>query len=434
MPGRPVTRPGPGPCTRGVLAGLSAVLLLTGCSGSGDAPAGTASGPSTPAPALTSSSEPAAPDPTDVASAVDALLTRREAALVAGDADAFAATVLDPGTDTGRRQVSGLAAARALRVTRLTHDVVAPVDDPRAVDVTLRYRLAGTDRGERTARVRYAVVDDGPGWRVDSELALDGEPAPPWVAMPELAVRRTAHAVVAGTAGASALDEAARTVDREVPVLRRGWSGTPAHVLVLVPDTVAEAAALGASGDGPGRVAATTDGPLDADGRATADRVLLDPQARRRLTTVGRDVVLTHELAHVAVRATVPGTTPTWLSEGYADHVGYARADVPRSALLAPLVAAVREGSAPDDLPSATSLDPSVGDIEVAYLAAWQAAELVVERRGEAGLRRLVQRCTVTGPAQDAERTCDAAMPSVLGTDRAGFTRLWRQRLAALSR
>lgn len=405
-------------------------LLVAACSSGPDARPPLASSTAEPS---TSAAPTASPDAGAVASALEGLLARREAAVVAGDTDAFAATLADPTAETGRRQLAGLASARALRVTRLAHDVVAPVDDPAAADVTVRYRLSGTDRGERTARVRYAVARAGDGWRVAAEEAVDGEEAPPWVAMPGLAVRRTAHSVVAGTAGGSALDEAARTVDRAVPALRAAWPGAPERVLVLVPDTVAEATALQGSG-GTDRVAASTDGPVGADGLATADRVLLDPQARRRLTPSGRDVVLTHEVAHVAVRATVPGGAPTWLAEGYADHVGYARADVPAAALLAPLADAVRDGSAPSALPSAASLDPAVGDIEVGYLAAWQAVELVAEQHGEAALRRLVRRCSVTGPQEAAERACDAAMPAVLGTDREALTRQWQQRLAALAR
>lgn len=402
-------------------------VLATACS----------TGSPTPRPPVatsTSASPTVSPDATEVASAVDTLLGRRDAALVAGDTEAFAATLADPTAEAGRRQLTGFLAARALRVTRLAHDVLAPDVDPAAVDVTVRYRLSGTDRAERTARVRYVVARAGDGWRVASEGPVDGEAAPPWVAMPGLAVRRSAHAVVAGTARTSALEEAARTVDRAVPALRAAWPATPERVLVLVPDTVAEATALQGAGDGTGRVAATTDGPVGADGLATGDRVLLDPQARRRLTTSGRDVVLTHEVAHVAVRATVPGTAPTWLTEGYADHVGYARADVPTSALLAPLAAAVRDGSAPTALPTADSLDPAVGDIEVGYLAAWQAVELVAEQHGEAALRRLVRRCSVTGSQEAAERACDAAMPVVLGTDRDALTRQWQRRLAALAR
>ncbi len=435
MPRRPTSRPRR---ARVVAAAVTAASLplLGACaevgappSTSGDGPASTTSTASTPLPTATG------PDPSAVATAVDALLARRDAALAAADAGAFAATVADPTTPEGRRQVASFRAARALRATRVTHDVVPPVDDPTAVDVTLRYRVAGVDRADRTATVRYVVERAGSGWRIVSEAPTGADAAPPWLAMPGLAVRRGEHAVVAGTAGDDALREAVATVDRALPPLRAVWSGTPRSTLVLVPDTGPEADALrGAPGPAVGTVAATTDGPTAADGLATGDRVVLDPDARRRLTATGRDVVLTHELVHVAVRATRPGTAPVWLAEGYADHVGYARAGLPQRTLAAPLLAAVRDGTAPTALPGAGDLDPAVTDIEVGYLASWQAAETVVDVAGESGLRALVRACTGPGGEDAAQQRCDAAMPRVLGLDRAALTRRWQQRLTALAR
>lgn len=428
---------------------LVVALLLTGCSEAaapsaapGDRHPGTsgaAPGPSGTAPSgsVANGRDPSATgaDPSAVSAALDALLRARDAAVRTGDPAAFRATVAAPTGVAGRRQLQTFAAARALGLSHLSHDVAAPAEDPAAVDVTLHYRVAGVDRGDRTATVRYALRRVGGRWLVGAETATGTDAAPPWVAMPGLEVRRGPAAVVAGTAPAPALDAAATTVDRSLPALRRVWSGTPARTLVLVPDTTAEAILLrGDPAPAVGQVAATTDGPTDAAGLATGDRVLLDPDARRRLTAVGRDVVLTHELAHVAVRASVPGTAPRWLAEGYADHVGYARAGLPERTLAAPLVAAVHAGTAPTALPTDTALDPAVSDIEVGYLAAWQAAQTVADLVGEAGLRRLVRACTATGGAEAAERSCDAAMPGILGTDRAGLTRRWQQRLAALAR
>ena len=86
------------------------------------------------------------------------------------------------------------------------------------------------------------------------------------------------------------------------------------------------------AGPGTADVAATTEGPTDAAGLATGDRVVLDPTADARLTAAGRDVVLTHELAHVAVQASVPGRAAGWLAEGYADHVGLRPRRRPRRA------------------------------------------------------------------------------------------------------
>ena len=139
-------------------------------------------------------------------------------------------------------------------------------------------------------------------------------------------------------------------VDRAVPALREQWTGAPARVLVLAPSTAAEADALlgRAPSSGAAPVAATTEGPTGAAGTATGDRVVLDPTAFGRLTASGRDVVLTHELAHVAVRSTVPGRPAAWLAEGYADHVGYARADVPdRAGWSLPLVSAAAHRARP---------------------------------------------------------------------------------------
>jgi hypothetical protein len=188
------------------------------------------------------------------------------------------------------------------------------------------------------------------------------------------------------------------------------------------------------SAAGLAEVAATTEGPTGPDGRATGDRIVLDPAAFARLTAAGRDVVLTHELTHVAVRATVPGAPATWLAEGFADHVGYARAGLPDDQLLAPLIAQIRAGRGPLELPSNADLQPASGDLEVPYLSAWQAVELIAEQHGEEALRRLVTAAASTGTATDAEAATDAALVEVTGTTRSELTAAWRQRLAELAR
>ncbi|QKE84547.1 hypothetical protein [Arthrobacter sp. NEB 688] len=415
--------------TRRSAAAALGLALLTGCTGgTGSQPVGT-----TPAPTPPPTTAGGAEDASALAMALDDLLARRDAAILRGDRDAFRATVADPTGAPGRAQLAAFDAARALRPVRLAHDVAAPVDDPSALDVGLRYRLDGLDRGDRTASARYALARTGDSWRVASQAPVPGSQAPPWVAMPGLVVRRTAHAVVAGTLPPGDLATAARTVDEGLPALARRWARTPALVLVLAPATAAQGEAL--LGAAPtGEVGASTDGPTGQDGRSTGDRVVLDPSAHARLTPTGRAVVLTHELAHVAVRATLPGDLPVWLAEGYADHVGYARADVPAAALLAPLAAAVRAGDAPRDLPDARAFAAATGSVEVTYLAAWQAVELIAEGSGETALDRLLTACASTDGEQAAERACAAALPAVVGLDRDALTRQWRRRLDDLAR
>ncbi|MBR7743148.1 hypothetical protein KC207_07575 [Phycicoccus sp. BSK3Z-2] len=431
---------------------VAATVALGGCTAADEPDAG-ASGSTASTTPSGDAGDTSSDRASEAATAVSDVLRTRDRATLAGDRAAFAATVAHPDGatagaddggsdgdgdadhDEGSRQLAAFDAAGRLGLSRLEHDVVAPVDDPAAVDVTLRYRVDGIDRGDRTATVRYRVVEQDGRWLVAAQQPVAPGAAPPWLAMPDLAVRRSDHAVVVGTADTPALAAAARTVDDVLPRLARQWQRTPGRTLVLLPATPAEADALtGAPSGAPGTVAALTDGPLDDTGRATGDRVVLDPDAQARLTAVGRDVVLAHELVHVAVRATVPGTPPLWLSEGYADHVGYGRADLPQRTLAAPLLDAVRAGTGPDAIPTADALDPQAGPIETGYLAAWQVAETVVDLAGEEGLRALVRACASTDGEAAAEETCDGAMPRVLGTDRDGLTRRWLERLDRLAR
>ncbi len=303
------------------------------------------------------------------------------------------------------------------------------------VQADLRYRVDDLDTVDRTARVSVdLVVTDAGRWAVAAEEPTGPGAAPPWLAMPDLRVRRGSHAVIAGSVPAARLDELARVVDGTLPTLRAQWARTPGWVLVLAPATAEEADRLlgRSASDGPA-VAATTEGPTGSDGRATGDRIVLDPTAYARLTPSGRAVVLTHELAHVAVRSTVPGRPAAWLAEGYADHVGYARADVPAARLLAPLLTRVRAGQVPTRLPGLAELQPASGDIEVPYLEAWQAVELLVDEHGEDAVRRLVSAGASTGADADAEAATDAALETVLGTSRAAVTRAWQQRLRELA-
>lgn len=401
---------------------------LAGCA-RGDA--GPAPRPPGPGP---SPSEPAGAD----VDAVTALLTRRAGALVAGDEGAWSATVDRAGAE--EHQARAFLAARALGLSRLGVDDVrldpaTTVGEPaRRATALLRYRIGDLDRADRSAGVALGVVRRDGRWLVVSEEPSGPGAAAPWLAVPGLAVRRGDHALVAGTVPVESLAAHVEVVDRALPELRRHWPRTPQRVLVLAPSSAREAdLLLGRDGGSATQVGATTEGPTDAAGRATGDRVVLDPGAFGRLTPSGRDVVLTHELVHVAVRSTVPGRAAAWLSEGYADHVGYRRADVPVARLLAPLVAEVRAGRLPADLPRLDALAPSSGSIEVPYLAAWQAVELLVAAHGEAAVRRLVVEGSATGTDADAEVATDRALTSVLGLDRAGVVRQWRARLTDLA-
>ncbi|MEU4231529.1 hypothetical protein AB0F17_45160 [Nonomuraea sp. NPDC026600] len=154
--------------------------------------------------------------------------------------------------------------------------------------------------------------------------------------------------------------------------------GRPVRPVVLVPGSTAEAARVAGVGSVAG-LAAVADG----------GRVVVVPEYFGRLTPTGRDVVLTHELTHVAA-----GTErlPVWLYEGFADYVGYRDAGLPVRVAAAELAAEVRAGRLPGGLPGPEAFAPSSRDpvrLARAYQEAWLACRFIAERFGEGTLVRL---------------------------------------------
>ncbi|MGV9305355.1 hypothetical protein ACWDLG_18425 [Nonomuraea sp. NPDC003727] len=169
---------------------------------------------------------------------------------------------------------------------------------------------------------------------------------------------------------ATRADVAALTVSA---VLRRA-----VRPRVVVPRTTAEAAALAGTGPVVGLAAL-----------ASAGQVIVLPGAFARLTPVGRDVVLTHELTHVAA-----GTEgrPVWLREGFADYVGYLRSGLATRVAAAELAAEARAGRLPGALPADAAFAPGTPRLAQVYQESWLACRLIAARYGERALADLYQR------------------------------------------
>ncbi|MFI9590715.1 hypothetical protein [Nonomuraea sp. NPDC052265] len=165
--------------------------------------------------------------------------------------------------------------------------------------------------------------------------------------------------------------------------------GRPVRAVVVVPDTDAEAATLAGTGPLDG-LAAVADGA----------RVIVVPGSFARLTPTGRDVVLTHELTHVAA-----GTDrlPVWLYEGFADYVAYRDAGLPIRTAAAELAAEVRAGRLPSELPGPAAFAPTAADpgrLARAYQEAWMACRFLADRFGDGTLVRLYRDARVAGVDQ----------------------------------
>ncbi|RSN16005.1 hypothetical protein DMB42_04330 [Nonomuraea sp. WAC 01424] len=183
--------------------------------------------------------------------------------------------------------------------------------------------------------------------------------------------------------------------------------GRPVRPLVVVPDSDAEAAGLAGTGRLDGLAAVADGGPA-----------IVVPGSFARLTPTGRDVVLTHELTHVAA-----GTDrlPVWLYEGFADYVAYRDAGLPVRTAAAELAAEVRAGRLPSELPGPAAFAPTAADpgrLARAYQEAWLACRFLADRFGDGTLVRLYRDARVAG--------VDQALASV-GLTAATLAARWRE-------
>jgi hypothetical protein len=217
--------------------------------------------------------------------------------------------------------------------------------------------------------------------------------------------RGTRSVVVGHHASPAALDELARRADtagrRVSEVL-----GRPVRPLVVVPASAREAAGLARAERLDGLAAVADRG-----------RVIVVPETFARLNAVGKDVVLTHELTHVAA-----GTRglPVWLYEGFADYVAYRDAGLPVRTAAAELAGDVRAGRLPAGLPGPAAFAADGRDpvrLARAYQEAWLACRFLADRFGEETLVRLYRDAQAGG--------VDRALAS-LGLSAATLTARWR--------
>ncbi|MFW6689932.1 hypothetical protein [Streptomyces sp. MAR4 CNX-425] len=421
----------------GLCAGLLAALLA-GCGDDGDR------------------AGPPAADPA-AARALGDLLRQRSAAVRDGDEAAFLRTV-DPQSGPYRREQRTVfrnldALPLAAWTLRLDDPVPAGTGHATA-DVRLRYRLRGYDPGDVTAGRRLEFVRRDGRWYVAGPAP--GSRPQPWEQGPMTVVRGT-HSLVLGVGRPEAeLRGVAAVADRAVPDVSAAWGrGWARRVVVLVPASQAAMGELLGAGptDYAGIAAVTTGrtgtgtntganastsantgtGPGQGGGNRNrapgpADRVLVNPDAYGTLGAAGRRIVLTHETTHVATRAHTTPATPLWLSEGFADWVGFGSAARGPRAGAPELARAVAAGRVPRDLPADGDFGRAAdGDrLARAYGEAWLACRMVAD---EWGADRLVALYRAAGAARSRAQAVGPVLRAELGVGLDGFTERWRDYL-----
>ncbi|MFC5660290.1 hypothetical protein [Streptomyces nogalater] len=373
--------------------GLVVLLPLTGCEG-----------------------RPAA-DP--VRTEVQRMLDRRSAALLGHDEQAYAVT----GTRAQYTRLRALPLASfAYRVTAVRRTASGAT-----ADADLSYRVAGYDKAPVDARRTLTLGRTADGhWYVTTERPAREAGQQLWD-QGTVSVVRGAHSLVLGTGGSAGLTGFARLADRAVPAVSGVW-GThwSRRVVVLVPESLADMAALlGAPAADYQGIAAVTTGEAGGSGRAPADRVVVNPEAYARLADAGKQIVLTHETTHVATRGDTTAATPLWLSEGYADWIGYLDTGRTPAEAAPELARAVREGETPGSLPADKDFGFTSDPVKLAraYEGGWLACRMIAERWGAARLGAFYRAVGAHGRRPGA---VEEALREVLGTTPRAFTTRWR--------
>ena len=169
-------------------------------------------------------------------------------------------------------------------------------------------------------------------------------------------------------------------------------------------------------------VTTTPDGSADVHSRG---QVFINPNLFDPLGVDGRQIVVSHESAHVALGAAT-ARMPLWLSEGAADWVALRRTSLPVSRLASQVLEWVRDGGGPRALPGPKAFDGTDKRIGAWYEAAWLAVKRLADEYGADALLRFYRAAERTG-------TTEPAFRQVLGTDQQSFVRDWRSYLESLA-
>lgn len=416
------------------VAGFLVVVL--GGSGSGPSGGPVATGPTSPAAVAR-------------LHAIQRLLGARSAALVHRDRSAFMATV-DPLTKRFRRVQSRIFAdLAAVPIATWSYGMTAvprrlPPDAARyrapvwaPSYFVLRYRLAGFDAKPTRLQQYPTFVERAGHWYLASltDYAPRGlvSATDIWDYGPVKVVRRRDVLVLGAPTQLRTMTDVAQKTQTAIGQVTAVWGTHWAQrAVVLVPATMREMGLIDDYTGDVSKLAALTSAEVStAAGRPApvGDRVTINPVNWPMLSDIGSEVVIRHELTHVATRAATGTQTPTWLSEGFADYIGFRDAQVSVDVAAAELKRLVDGGQVPATLPSNHSFRSTAPQLAAHYEAAWLACRYITQRFGEAALVRFYR--SVGTSALGPRAALASALRNVLHLRHGQFLAGWRRYMMA---
>ncbi|MGF9756868.1 hypothetical protein AAII07_16835 [Microvirga sp. 0TCS3.31] len=289
----------------------------------------------------------------------------------------------------------------------------------------LTWRLRGFDEQPARSDVVVRFVADGGG------LGIAGFDAPPdahgrlplWL-RGRLSVARSGAVLAMVDGSQDDADAVAARAVRGIDVVQRVLPDWSSPVVVEVPSSAGDLdTSLGAEPGtyaGIAAVTAAVGGPSDTDGPV---HVFVNPDVTVGLRRVGAQVVMSHELVHVATDAVRRPVEP-WLLEGFADYVALRGTRLPDRVTLGEAIRAARRDGVPDRLPTAGDFDTRARDLQARYEEAWLACRTIADRVGGDALLAVYGAASSGKPLDEALRRVGLA-PDALSA-------LWRGRLDAL--
>ncbi|MBW3647317.1 MAG: hypothetical protein KY440_06030 [Actinobacteria bacterium] len=380
---------------------------------------------------------------------VERLLAARSAAILGRDRTAFLATVDPRAAALQARQAAMFDALAAVpigtweyRFNQRSGRAADAALDLRygrglwwAPPVTLSYGLAGFDDIPTIDKHHLTFVRRDGRWLLGADDDFDAvggrTPRALWERGPVAAVR--APGVLAlGHEDTSVLRNVASLTSAAIPRVNEVWGEQwGKRVVVIVPSSAQEMASLIDSTQDFSQIAAVATAEVsDASGEDAIERILVNPDTFTKLGQLGRRVVLTHEVTHVAARRVTGPAVPAWLAEGLADYVGYKDVKVPLSVAARNLRKDVRAGRLPTALPTDEAFNGGNPALAQAYEQSWLAVRLLVERYGEAELLAFY-RAVGASEGSDSSVVLSTELRDAFGIDDVRLIADWR---AALQR
>ncbi|HVV75870.1 MAG TPA: hypothetical protein VHC43_07525 [Mycobacteriales bacterium] len=423
-----------GACLVAALA-VAVSVVLTGTGG------GTSRGPQSPA-------GPHAAAPARL-HAIQSVLDARSAAILDRDRAAFMAGVDPAGRQFRRKQSRMFADLAPVPISAWSYSVSAtrrpPPPDVARYDaptwapsyVVVHYRLTDFDDVPTSLKQYPTFVERDGRWYLASlsDYAEVGHRSATdlWDFGP-VKVLRSAHVLVLGAPSQLAtMSEVARAARAAIGPVDAVWGRQWARrVVVLVPATVREMGVIDDYSGDLQNIAALTSAEVSSSAGNPApvgDRITINPVSWPLLSDVGAAVVIRHELTHVATRAATGTQTPTWLSEGFADYVGFRAAPVSIGVAAADLAHLVATGQVPTALPTNHDFRSSNPELAAHYEAAWFACRYIAGRFGQSTLVRFYR--AVGMSSHRSSVALAVALRDVLHLQLDEFVARWRHYMVA---